>query len=716
MRTPEHIDMRAVSQWIHDLEDGVIAVEDREGLMELMRSSEEVRELYLRHAEMAALIHQTASTKAELGTMPVSIETLRREKRRSAVVSLSYAAAAMLMLGLGLWWFQVGMNGGPAGEWIALDASTDARYAVVRPEDHKRPQNRLAPGDQINLARGLLKFEFPSGVEALIEGPAQLEMISESTLRLDKGMGWFRVPQNARGFTVRTELAQVIDLGTEFGIRFDPRGDLEVHVAKGLVKVVPSVPGAPDHEIAGGQARGFDISGGSRPLDPSPSLFRREFSKPVPHAHWSFDAWNGSGFPASGAFPDIEEFTLRPARLDGGEVKEEDCTTTGYSGHALSLKGDGLFAQSSFPGIGGNAPCTIAAWVKFRGGYPVSSADPRTGLGANTPFGQQAYLLNYTNARLSTAQGATGQALEAGVTYTLSFHTANLPGEGAVEYQADLVAFDADEDDGRRKSRPPREDAGVVLVTASGLVSRSDFSERGIVSFTPRADDPNLGKELGIRLVKAGGPVLYDHVQLSRTRAGAETVVFSESFENPVVMGYAESVLPAENWIGPDLRVGGFGSNRHGIFSKRPVCSAPFLCWTGPASKWAAFLLPNHKPVWCVTDGTVFHDAEAPIIGGEWIHVATVHTGRKTEDGVPEVLHFIDGTAVPMDSRPLGGTGRAIAAHSAASMFIGALPGAEPGSPTLDADIDELHILRAALSEKEIVTLMEQNVPVFQRK
>ncbi|MCH7226973.1 hypothetical protein [Haloferula sp. A504] len=39
--------------------------------------------------------------------------------------------------------------------------------------------------------------------------------------------------------------------------------------------------------------------------------------------------------------------------------------------------------------------------------------------------------------------------------------------------------------------------------------------------------------------------------------------------------------------------------------------------------------------------------------------------------------------------------------------------GAAPGDPTLDADIDELHILRAALSDDEISTLMEQNVVDF---
>ncbi len=80
MSEPGAIDERAVALWIQELEDGVISPESRAALMELMRSHESVRDQYLRHIELSTLIHQTAESRSQLGTMPISIETLRREK------------------------------------------------------------------------------------------------------------------------------------------------------------------------------------------------------------------------------------------------------------------------------------------------------------------------------------------------------------------------------------------------------------------------------------------------------------------------------------------------------------------------------------------------------------------------------------------------------------------------------------------------------------
>ncbi len=715
MKPTDHIDMRDVSRWIEDLGDGVIAPDDHARLMELMRSHEEVRDLYIRHAEFAALMHQSAKSRMELGTMPISIETLRREKRRSAVISLSYAVAAVLVLGFGLLLFQAPWNTHPSTPTIVIEGSEDAFYAVVRDEKAAVPDGNLLPGDQITVSRGLLRLGFPSGVEALVEGPAQLELISIGTLRMDGGLGWFHVPANARGFTVRTERARVIDLGTEFGIRFDTRDDLEVHVADGRVLVAPSAPGARETELAEGEAMRFDSDGTGTPLDLKSSLFRRQFSKQPHHIHWSFDSLVGEAFPASGNFPGIEDHAIRPQHVAGVKIDPAGCLTGGIFGQALSMNGDGLFAESAFPGIDGNAPRTIAAWIRHRGGVSASFADPRTGLGATTPFGDQAYLLNYTNSGLTTAQGATGVTLTAGVTYTLTFHAANLPAQESSDYHVELVAFDRSVDDEARAVATYGSRPGSVLATAAGRVTTTDMSKSGRVSFTPRADDPRLGRDIGIRLVKTSSSALYDHLRLTTRRGtGPETVVFTEDFESPVVAGYAETISPSSGWV-PSSE--GFGASKHGLFSQRPLFATPFVAWGGSASGWAAFALPTKTPRWSVSDGRFFHDSTVPLPRDQWTHIATVHTGRKSDDGQPEVLHFIDGDLVPTASLQAGSVNYPFAtAESSARLLIGALPGVTPGVSTLDADIDELHILRAALGEKEIWALMDENRPVFGRK
>lgn len=724
MNPSDPIDERAVRLWIQELEDGVISPESRVHLMELMRSHESVREMHLRHSELSALIFQAAESRSQLGTMPISMETLRREKRRSAILSLGYAAAAVLALALGLFSWQASQNFLPPSKEISVESSLDASYAVVRSEMDAKAGDNLRPGDQITLKRGLLRLKFRSGVEALIEGNSQVELISDSTIRMDGGMGWFRVPGKARGFTVRTRHGRIVDLGTEFGVLFDENDNLDVHVAVGRVKVVPSGPGAGEVELTGGRAMRFDVDGGNVPLDLQASLFRRQFSKQVPHIHWSFNRLTDGVFRARGNVPGIEKYGLRPRRLDGAEVSPEGILTEGMYWNAFSMKGDGWVAESAYPGIEGNAPRTVAAWVRHRGERPPHLSDPRTGLGATTPFGNQAYLLNYTNAGLTTTEGATGVVLAAGETHTLTFHTANVPGQKSAEYKVELVAFEPGDINAKRIVSSNPERPGIVLATAEGQVTTTDMSFTGVVAYEPQANDPHLGKRLGIRLVKASASVLYDHLSLTtRRRTGEEKVVFSEDFESPVVCGFSEQTLPARHWIGAPIGRSafdaGYGASRHGLFSTRPVFSAPWCAWSDPVSHrpWAAFTLPTGPARASVFDGQRFLDAPAslPMPTDEWTHVAIVQTGKTNDAGSPELVFYVDGKARKAQIHAVTGTPQP-GSTSTTGLFLGFFPGMTPGAPTLDADIDELHILRAALTETEVIDLMDANQPVFRRK
>jgi hypothetical protein len=255
-----------------------------------------------------------------------------------------------------------------------------------------------------------------------------------------------------------------------------------------------------------------------------------------------------------------------------------------------------------------------------------------------------------------------------------------------------------------------------VLATATGLVTTSDLSSGDRVSYTAGADDTHLGKALGIRLIKSSGFALYDHLRLRvRNPSGSETIAFTEDFESPKVSGFAEGVLPARHWIGAE---DGYGATRHGLFNQRPIFSIPYCGWSGPRpdAGWWLFPLPS-TPLHCsVVDRGVYHDSiePEPIALGQWTHVAVVYSGRDNEDGQAEISIYINGY--------LAGTRRVVPnEHStpisslptAQRMWIGAIPGTGPGDPTLDADIDELHILRAALNEKEIWRLMDGNVVEF---
>lgn len=130
----------------------------------------------------------------------------------------------------------------------------------------------------------------------------------------------------------------------------------------------------------------------------------------------------------------------------------------------------------------------------------------------STPFGDQAYLLNYSNSGLTTSQGAISGVLTQDEPYTVSFNVAVEVGTTSGGYIVEFLAFDPEDDNDSRKNaqggRP-----GTVLAKATGTVTTNDMSNGVSLEFTPEAGDANLGKEMGLRLLKGSGSVLYDNIR-----------------------------------------------------------------------------------------------------------------------------------------------------------------------------------------------------------
>ena len=93
----------------------------------------------------------------------------------------------------------------------------------------------VSAGDQIRLQHGLLELELNSGVRVIIEGPASLELVSSDEIWLEQGRVFAKVPEKARGFSIRTPTSRAVDLGTEFGVYVDEDQATDVHVVKGMV-------------------------------------------------------------------------------------------------------------------------------------------------------------------------------------------------------------------------------------------------------------------------------------------------------------------------------------------------------------------------------------------------------------------------------------------------------------------------------------------------
>jgi hypothetical protein len=108
----------------------------------------------------------------------------------------------------------------------------------------------LEPG-WLRLESGLAQVVFYSGARVVIEGPAELQLLSLNEAACPTGRLLAEVPHAARGFRLKTAQLKVVDLGTVFGVDAT-RGRTEVHVFKGKVEL--STGAAAAQPLGEGQA------------------------------------------------------------------------------------------------------------------------------------------------------------------------------------------------------------------------------------------------------------------------------------------------------------------------------------------------------------------------------------------------------------------------------------------------------------------------------
>ncbi|WP_052336068.1 FecR domain-containing protein [Rhodopirellula sallentina] len=123
------------------------------------------------------------------------------------------------------------------------DADAAAFATVVQSVDARWVDGSFAVGDRVSaeviqLESGIVHLRFDSGVGVTLEGPAHFEVTSSEVTRLQSGVLTATVPPGAEGFRVDTPSAQVVDLGTAFGIDQRADGTSTVSVFDGEVEIV----------------------------------------------------------------------------------------------------------------------------------------------------------------------------------------------------------------------------------------------------------------------------------------------------------------------------------------------------------------------------------------------------------------------------------------------------------------------------------------------
>lgn len=88
------------------------------------------------------------------------------------------------------------------------------------------------------LHEGYAELLFDNQAKITIEGPAEFQVLTEDQIKLNYGGLYAIVPREAIGFTIKTPSSQIIDLGTEFGVRADLQGDTLLHVMQGKTVLI----------------------------------------------------------------------------------------------------------------------------------------------------------------------------------------------------------------------------------------------------------------------------------------------------------------------------------------------------------------------------------------------------------------------------------------------------------------------------------------------
>ncbi|MFU8847867.1 MAG: LamG-like jellyroll fold domain-containing protein [Opitutales bacterium] len=250
--------------------------------------------------------------------------------------------------------------------WMRLPdpVATVARVQSFTGETELVVGAKLTRGTDLQIDSGLVELELLGRGRMIVEGPAKLAFTSSDSVVLHQGRVHLRVTPAGHGYRIDTPQGTVVDLGTEFGMLVDEAtGEVETHVLKGEVKAIPRDGGQAiflrDDEAlrqAGGQSLRMPADHGSFYGSLPP-----EHRKTPGMVRWSMDAGEGSSMRATTRGLEEGPHGLR-FFAKGQEISPP--TVDGPFGKAVRFDGVATYGESGFKGIGGNAPRTVAFWVK----------------------------------------------------------------------------------------------------------------------------------------------------------------------------------------------------------------------------------------------------------------------------------------------------------------------------------------------------------------
>jgi hypothetical protein len=218
---------------------GSISEEQSRALNELLRNNAAALDEYILrvelHSRLASQPDLFASTKVR--NNPVFAEAAEAGTWNKAKVWTIALAACLALVAAGLWGarqFRPADRALTTSKAVAmLNRTADAQWNLSN--EIPRLGAPLEPGS-LRLESGLAEIIFYSGARMVVEGPAEVRLVSRNAAFLRRGRLVAEVPDQARGFQIETSEANLAEMGSSFGMEAKEKLT-EAHAFKGNIRL-----------------------------------------------------------------------------------------------------------------------------------------------------------------------------------------------------------------------------------------------------------------------------------------------------------------------------------------------------------------------------------------------------------------------------------------------------------------------------------------------
>jgi hypothetical protein len=289
--------------------DNVLTPEDAARLDELLQDNHQAKALYVRYMSVLSLMESRGASQATSGAdssdtidEDVFSELLALEQQAEAEIveqpmmlhlQVKDVEAPWQIAGAARWlaekpatWASIAalvaialvlvvvFTGTPGSSPIAVgpdeSATANEQAVATLTAEHnaiwdRRPGQDLYAGQRFTLTQGFAEITTKRGAIAILEAPATIELLdNNNALRLHTGkLVGICETESSKGFVVRTQFADITDIGTVFGVAVGDADLVTTRVIKGEIDIHDPLGQADrrPNRLTAGQAAIIDASG-----------------------------------------------------------------------------------------------------------------------------------------------------------------------------------------------------------------------------------------------------------------------------------------------------------------------------------------------------------------------------------------------------------------------------------------------------------------------